>query len=346
MLFGSGQKMNLFATHPPLVQRIQKIDPSFHEGELKDLIRKIERQAGREAERQAKLATAEEKSAATGGGTIFDAGRFMEQIGNPQWERLLMAATVAASIPESVRSAAHSADWAPEVLFYTLLDSDPEIQEQQMLIIAQQMGSDSDTRVRGLLGAASELKPEQRLPLMEVALPSLKRHPPKFIHKVQKTVDALIHADGRVDVFEYLLARVVSRYLWESMNPQSVRNAGRKKLPGLETEAAMVIAILARHGHQNEEGTRRAFKRGMSQVTSGAVPALPATDDWIESLDDALAKLDKLRLADKEILVRSLIETVTADGNLVAAELELLRAVCAMLHVPVPIMPTVGSEPA
>ena len=34
----------------------------------------------------------------------------MEQIGNPDWERLLMAAALAASIPEAVKNAAHSAD--------------------------------------------------------------------------------------------------------------------------------------------------------------------------------------------------------------------------------------------
>ncbi len=339
MLFGSGQKMNLFATHPPLTERIQRIDPSFREEELETISRRIQRDESRQAKRQADLAAAEEKSRGSAGAEIFDAGRFMEQIGSPQWDRLLMATAVAASIPEAVKSAAHSADWAPEVLFYTLLDSNPELREQQMLIIAQRMGSDSDTRVRGLVGAADELKPEQRLPLVELALPLLKRHPPDFVQKVLETINELIHADGRVDVFEYLLARGVSQYLWESMNPQSVRNSGRKKLAGLVQEAVMVVAILARHGHQTEAGVQQAFDKGVSQFGFGTVPSMLATGDWIKSLDESLAKLDKLRMADKEILVRSLIETVTADGNLVAEELELLRAVCTMLHVPVPIIP-------
>jgi hypothetical protein len=347
MLFGSGQKMNLFATHPPLMERIQRVDPSFNEEELKTISRRIQRDADREAKRQAKLAEAEETSGRSGGAAIFDAGRFMEQIGNPQWERLLMAATMAASIPETVRTAAHSADWAPDVLFYTLLDNDPEIQEQQLLIITQRMGSDSDTRVRGLLGAADELRPEQRLPLMEVAMPSLKRHPPEFVQKVLETVNELIHADGRIDVFEYLLARVVAQYLWESVNPHSVRNAGRKSLKGLVPETAMVIAILARHGHPSDAEALQAYSKGMSGIKDSDIPPMPSTDDWIGSLDQALAGLDRLKLADKEILVRSLIETVTADGNLVPAELELLRAVCAMLHVPVPMIPSDASkEPA
>jgi hypothetical protein len=250
-----------------------------------------------------------------------------------------MAAAVAASIPESVKTAAHSADWAPEVLFYTLLDRNPEVQEQQLLIIAQQMGSDSEVRVRGLVGAEEELKPEQRLPLMEVALPSLKRHPPDFVQKVLETVNKLIHADGRVDVFEYLLARVVSKYLWEAMNPQAVRNSGRKSLSGLLPEAAMVVAILARHGHKSETAANKAFESGVNEFNTKKTIAFPSVDQWIETLDRSLEKLDRLKLSDKEILVRSLIVTVTSDGELVTEELELLRAVCALIHVPVPIIP-------
>jgi Zn-dependent protease with chaperone function len=344
MLFGSGQKMNLFATHPPLMERIQRVEPSFNEEELQTIARRILREEEREARKQAELAEAEAQKQQRGGGAIFDPARFMEQIGNPQWERLLMAAAVAASIPETVKTAAHSADWAPEVLFYSLLDSHPEVRDRQMLIIAQRMGNDSGVRVRGLIGAAESLRPEQRLPLMEVALPSLKRHPPEFVQKVLETVNELIHADGRVDVFEYLLARVVSQYLWEAMNPHNVRNAGRKSLQQMKVETASVLAILARHGHASGEQAEKAYRQGVDAMDLGGIAEMPATDDWIETLDRAIAGLDKLKMADKEILVRGLIETVTADGHLVSAELELLRAVCAMLHVPVPIIPANISE--
>ena len=72
---------------------------------------------------------------------------------------------------------------------------------------------------------------------------------------------------------------------------------------------------------------------------------MPDTAGWIESLDDALARLDDLRASDKQMLVRAMIETVTADGRLVAGELELMRAVCASLHVPVPMISDVADAP-
>jgi Zn-dependent protease with chaperone function len=337
MLFGPGQRAHLFATHPPLMERIRRIDPGFREDDLDVIAARIKRAEVLEAERAEEAA----ERRVEGAGGMFDAGRIMQDIGNPQWERLLLAAAIASSIPDSVRKAAHSADRAPEVLFYTVLDSDPEIRERQLLVIAQRMGADSEARVQGLLRAAPRLGAEQRLPLMELALPSLKRLPAEYVRRVMDTIQELIRSDGRIDVFEYLLAKVVSQYLWEAMNPHAVRTAGRKTLASLQGEAETVLAILAGHGDADRDAARRAFARGVERM-SGGPSEMPEIGDWIEALDAALKKLDGLRANGKEKLVRAMIDTVTADQRLVVRELELMRAVCAALHVP---MPVIGEGP-
>ena len=43
MLFGDGRKMSFFSTHPPLEDRIKKIDPGFQPEELGQLAAKIAR---------------------------------------------------------------------------------------------------------------------------------------------------------------------------------------------------------------------------------------------------------------------------------------------------------------
>ena len=55
-------------------------------------------------------------------------------------------------------------------------------------------------------------------------------------------------------------------------------------------------------------------------------------------LDSVLPRLDRLKPAEKERLVRALAKVVTHDGELVPAELELLRAACTMIHVPLPLL--------
>jgi Zn-dependent protease with chaperone function len=334
MLFGDGRKMMMFSTHPPLNERISRVDPGFQPEELDRLAARIQRdqlKAQKEVERQQREAVEPKEG-------MFDAGRIIDQIGNPDWDRMLMAAAISASIPDNIAEAAHSTEWAPEVLFYSLLDSDEQVREQQLLAVAQKMGADSELQVRSLIKAGGLVSAEQRLPLLEVAFPALKRRPPDFVTKVLNTVKALIDADGRVDVFEYLLARVISMHLWESHNPHRVRIAGNKMISSCRGEALGVLAILARHGQQEPGQAKAAFVAGLEALGMKTDTPFPDKNDWAAVLDAALPKLDRLTSSEKEKLVRAMVDVVLHDGQLAATEMELLRVCCDLIHVPLPLL--------
>lgn len=334
MLFGSGERTKMFSTHPPLNERIQRIDKSFKPDDLIQLSKKIQRQDQAEAE----LAAKQEQQRKPGVADMFNADSIVDQIGHPDFSRIMMAAALAASIPEQISQAAHSGQWATEVLFYCLIDKDSEIREQQLLVIAQNMGGDSEKRVRDLLKAAPELAREQRLPLLEIALPELKRRPPDHVAKVLSTVQALNDADGQIDVFEYLMAKIIAQHLWESMNPQSVKLSGKKSLKQVSDKALDVITVLATHGHHSAEQSNVAFQAGAKRLGVENLSPMPEVADWSIALDNALPALDKLKPADKEILVKALIDTVMADNELAVSEMELLRVVCSVIHVPLPMI--------
>lgn len=334
MLFGDGHKMMMFSTHPPINERISRVDPGFQPEELDRLAARIQRDELRARD----SAIREQKKEAEPKKGMFDAGNIIDQIGKPDWERMLMAASIAASIPENIAGAAHSTEWAPEVLFYSLLDSDEQVREEQLLVVAKKMGADSELQVRSLIQASGLVSAEQRLPLLEMAFPALKRRPPDFVTRVLDTVKALIDADGRVDVFEYLLARVISMYLWESHNPHKVRVAGNKTLVACRKEALQVLAVLARHGSPDASTCNAAFGAGLIALGLASDTLLPETDDWVLILDAALPKLDKLKSAEKEKLVAAMAEVVLHDERLDVTELELLRVTCDLIHVPLPLL--------
>lgn len=333
MLFGSGRKMSLLATHPPLEQRIGRVDPSFRPEDLKRLARDIQRERKREAEKREREQTAK----GTPGGGIFDARTLVDGIGSPDWERMLTAAAFAAAIPAVMDRAVHSAEWAPEVLFYTLLDDDPAIRQKQMLIVAEGMGAESESRLRRLLDEAGPVQPEQRLPLMELAFPTLRQRPSDFLHDVLSTIKSLVDADGETGVFEYLLARSVSEHIWASQDPARVKVSGKARLKNHLGEAESVLAILAARSGADADVALAAYREGQKWIDS-ADGAMPDVDDWVGALDRALPVLDRLSAEDKETLVRAMATVVMHDGRLLPAELELLRVVCDLIHVPLPLL--------
>lgn len=332
MLFGDGRKMMLFSTHPPLIERISRVDPGFQPEELDRLAATIQRdqmQARKDQERRE--ASRQEQSA-------FDTKNLIDGIGNPDWERLLMAAAVAASIPDNIAQAAHSTEWAPEVVLYSLLSADAEVREKQMLSVARKMGGKSESQLNALLKAGGPPVAEQRLPLLEIAFPALKRQPADSVIRVLDTAKSMIDADGRVDVFEYLLANLIKLHIWESQNPDRVQVAGNKSLSGCRDEALALLTVLAKSGSNTRTDSEAAFMAGVVAMGFDPEKRMQDVGHWMDVLDSVLPTLDGLRPNEKEKLIRAMVEVTTHDGRVIAAELELLRVCSALIHVPLPIL--------
>jgi Zn-dependent protease with chaperone function/uncharacterized tellurite resistance protein B-like protein len=336
MLFGAGQKLRMFATHPPILRRIQRIEPSFTRAELLEFGTRLRQKAQRDARAEQQRVEREAAAQAREGG--FDAGGIVQEIGNPGWDRVLLAAGIVASLPEAVGRAARSPEWATELLLTGLLDADPDLREQQLLKIAQELGADSERRVRQMLDVAAQVRPEQRLPLLELALPMIKQRSEQQQASLLKLIKWLIHSDGQVDVFEYLVARLITQYLWEAANPRRAGHTGRRGLSGLMPEAGVVLAVLAMHGQQEATAGEAAWQAGMKRLGREQPGDFRAPANWMESLDEALRKLDRLDPPGRKALVEAMIDTATYDQVVAAQEIELMRAVCAALHVPVPVL--------
>jgi hypothetical protein len=323
------------------MDRITAIDPAFHKDDLIVLAQRMKRQQQRQVEKAAR--EQQEQGRKPG---IFDAERIIDQIGNPDMQQILLAAALAESIPQAVSRTARQVESAPEALLYTVLHPDTDIREAQLLSIARQMGSDAELLVRNLVNAAGVLGPGQRLPLLEIALPSLHRQPPELLQALLRTVDLLINVDGHVDMFEYLLARIIRQYLWESVNPHKVRPAGKRSLRRLAPQVRQLLAIFAHHGHEEEGAAEQAYAAGLAVVLPGDNEPAPQVLPWVARLDEALSQLDQLAPEPKQQLVRAMLATTTHDQQLVVEELELMRAACAAIHVPIPALQGVaGVDP-
>lgn len=338
MLFARGLVQQLFATHPPLVQRIRAIEPGFDPAELKTIRERMQHhsEAKRAAQEEAAAAEARQRGP---GGLPLDPDTIIEQIGQPGLDQVLTAAFLAAAIPRTLERAAHSDEWAPEVVCYLLIDRDPEIRERQLLMVAETLGGESEAQVRTLLNTEPNLAPESRIPLLEIAFPALRRRPEAELAELLALIDRLSHADSRVDVFEYTLARLLEKQLTDARHPAQSHSTGRRRLADCSKEARDLLAILAQHGHrQDQAAAAAALTAGLQTLQIKADTVAEAGTDWPERLDTALDRLDELRPDDKQRLLRAMVATITHGSETVLTETELLRAVCASLHMPLPVL--------
>jgi Zn-dependent protease with chaperone function len=338
MLFAKGMGRQMFATHPPLEDRILALDPGFRKEELKVLAEQMDRHAQARLAEAEKAAAKEADSSAGPGGLSLNPEQLIDQIGNPDLQQILMAALLAGSMPSALERAAHSDEWAQEVICFLLLSPDEEIREQQLLLISKALGSQSERQVAMLWQEGQSLPRNQRLPLLEMAFPGLRRRPQREWISLLRLIDELIAADGRVDVFEYALGRLTANQIEVLLHPDRFRPGGSKTLSELDSEVLLVMGLLAAQGHPGDsEAAAAAFKAGMKDIAKPIPGSLPDLERWPERLDAALKRLDGLRLADKQTLVTGLAHCALHDRTVVDEELELLRVIAGLIHVPLPL---------
>jgi Zn-dependent protease with chaperone function len=348
MLFGDGVGYSsLTATHPPLVDRIKRIDPHFDPQLLTQLSLAERNFEGIDEDVEPPAASAllaGFSSAPLAAGPVKPVLRqhiqapapaqVLHDIANPGVDHVEYAVAMRQSLPPILTTAAHMRERAIDVVLALLVSRELE-PAGSLTEISQRLGAARAKGTEEMLIAARALHPAQRMPLAQLAMPALKRRPANELRLVIDTIDTLIHSDGQVDVFEYVLARLLRQQMRESMEPNQ-SGGGRAKLPAARAEALDLLAILAHHGHSDGLSAQHAFAAGVSVLFPGEAQAYAAPRDWIEQLDRALPVLDALLPAGKETLVLALATTVGHDGQVATAEAELLRLICTLLHCPLP----------
>jgi hypothetical protein len=245
------------------------------------------------------------------------------------------AAALHQALPTRLREAVQQPEPALAVVL-ALAASAAEPQPSQRRIIADAFGDDVHQAVQSFAGELAALPPMARLPLASLAFPALKQLPAARQQTLQNTLDAVVHADGRVDLNEYCLARLLRLQLREAQQPRRAPVDGTKKLPACRASVIMVCAVVAAGGCSDEAGARRAWLAAMQGVFPGeAIEWTPPPAAWQAPFERALDDLDGLLPIAKELVIQAVVAAISADDLVSVEEAELLRVVCASLHCPV-----------
>jgi len=332
----------LFASHPPILERIRTIEPSFDPAELERI-----RLAPMVSGAPPPLAPAALSQAQQ---LALLPLSIVATVGNPGAAQLTTAAQRRSDIPPNLRDAAHSPQDALAVVLAVVLSQDTLTRERQIahLHTRIKLAPNVFTRIEALASQSARLEPMLRLPLLEIAFPALRQRPPEQLRALVILVDELLHMDGQVSVLDYALARLLRVQLTETLMPRAGRpRQPTLKLHTLQSETQTLFTAMAQAGHDDAHSARAAFDAGMRQLLPMATPeyndktkeaersrTLPS--DWITTLDRALTRLDFLPPTIKQALIEALVLTVTHDRQVTLGEAELLRVVCASLHCPLP----------
>ena len=240
-----------------------------------------------------------------------------------------------AALPDTVREF-QSPGRAQAFVVALLLSKDPGVRQRQFALLAQQLSVANFAFVQQIAPVVDAIDPMLRLPALQQVFPSLRRVPVAQRQALAKLASQLIHADARIDAFEFSLAKLLETLLNDEMDARVPH--GSVSLEDAQEQVNVLFATLAQLGAQDEHSAQIAYEAGMTVVLPMRSPEYTALSDWPRQLSDALPRLEQLEPLAKKRLIDGLVKTITTDEVMTEAESELLRTVCALLHCPLPVL--------
>jgi Zn-dependent protease with chaperone function len=335
LLFASGVQ-RLFSTHPPLEERIREIDPSFQPGEFDAMRLRMNRERALTTEEAGKPQpdAAERLDSMLKGAIVLAPAMVAQMVGNPGTAQVRRAQELRVSLPAAITAAAGDAESARALFLGLALDSTEDARGRQLAFIEHEMGHEQRIAIEGLLPAIDSLEAAQRMPALLQAFPALHQLGRKERIDLLKCLNGLLIREGRVSIYAYALRKLAQVQLRDELQPGP--RAFDLSISSVAEDLQALFSVLALSGSEDETEARRAYEIGMSQLMPMQRPPFQRLAKWPQRLDLALNRIDRLVPAGKELLVQALVRTISHDLRMTVAESELLRAVCAAVHCPLP----------
>ncbi len=334
LLFAEGMP-RAFATHPPLIERIRELDPQFQPSEFEEVRRRLavtnpdpadDDRKRSEAARREEFLNAVVLAPATVAGLVA----------NPGTGHVLQAQAVLASLPPSFERAARQPGQAAALFIALAVDRDAEARGLQLGYLQHQLGAEFEAGVRTMLLEVDALSAVQRMPALLQVFAALNQLASSERVELLKCLNALMVRESHASAFGYALRKLAQVQLQDNLDPRR-RTAGYENAQGVRDELQILFSALAMQGSEDEEAVRRAYDAGIAVMLPGAIrPPFLKLGHWPPRLDQALTRVDRLQPEAKSRLVKALALTISADQRMTVPESELLRAICAVLHCPLP----------
>jgi uncharacterized tellurite resistance protein B-like protein len=243
------------------------------------------------------------------------------------------AQVIQAALPDALREF-QSPGRAQAFVLALLLSKEPPVRQRQFDLLGRSLSVGNFALIRQIAPVVDAIDPMLRLPALQQLFPLLRRVPVEQRRSLAHLASQLIHADARIDAFEFALAKLLETLLNDEMEARVPH--GTLSLEDVQDEVNVLFATLAQLGAQDEHSAQIAYEAGMTVVLPMRPPEYTPLSDWPRQLSNALPRLGQLNPTAKKTVIDGLVRTIASDEVMTEAESELLRTVCALLHCPLP----------
>jgi Zn-dependent protease with chaperone function len=322
---------NLLATHPPLDERLGALGSDWVAR-----ARTRARSAGQPD--VSPSASVPEGVAAFSGGS--DASSSVSERSGPATSSRVgtvseadvgYARSLLEAIPADLHKKLHNPVQA-ELALYALIISSSDSDPQSLLKSAGM--SEHLSALQPLSQQLSELGSRLRLPIIDLALPTLKGQPSAQRREILERLATLTRADQRTTLFEWALVALARQQLDD--HARRNRHTRFHRYRAVTGELQLAFSVMTWASGARDEQARALFRQASHGLLPEARTLLPLSQCSSQRLGQALDRLADLSPLLKGPVIDGLADLVLTDGKVQVSEAEMLRAMAALMECPLP----------
>ncbi len=334
----SGFMQSLSATHPPLAQRILRIDPQW-DGKFAssdDAEPPQDEKAPTKKATMTREQLAEKVTTIAVGAAMADVAHAIDQIGNPKPETIQHARTLISGLSTEVKEASREPYGARAVIYSLTFDPGQEVRGKQIAYLQGHADPDVFALTQKLLPQTDGLDIKHRLPIINIAIPALKQLSLDQYQAFRDNLVALIEMDSRVDLLEWSLQKILFSHLDGQFFKLAHTKTRYSHVGQLKKEIELVLSVMAYAGQQDQTEIEAAFSAATKTLEISGLQLIEKNEITLSNLDLALQKLDALKPLAKPQLLKACAASVVQDHTISPVEVELLRAFSDVIGCPMP----------
>jgi len=260
------------------------------------------------------------------------------QLGSPVPDHLLYATSVILGLPEVIRNESRDPVGARAVLLALLIDrKNPDVREKQLAYLLGHENNSVYLHTQKMFAVVSQLLPQIRLPLIELAIPALHTISPQQYELFRNSIQSLILADHRIDAFEFSLKQVVCHHLDQAFGLSKPAQVKFSTLDAIWQDSVDWLSYLSYIGFADPDNAGPVFQNALKSLDPARQAELtPAAGLGMERIETILEKLNASSPEIKGLLMKASLAAIQHDGVVTPEEAELLRAFASTLDCPIP----------
>lgn len=361
LFFSSAYKsfLSLFATHPPLEARISRVLPSWN-GRFTQYKREFENASGSSvysrgghssfsdpgAEPRERFSDGSADSHILGKKrrSNYD-GKPLEFTLEPTQDSSTLTQEVLPDVCgedvvfEKLKTIAHEPLGAVALVISALMDPDATKSAKQLVMIEQDqknwlLASIESKALLDQLSVASTASSQGRLELLEMAIPSLKQLSIKQYRSLREMMTKMVHADGHVALFEWVIYQLVSQYCDRHFGLSKAQKPKYRTIKQLLPIYEIVLSRVVHYGGGQEAAKLKAFNKACNVAGTYTIKLLPIKLCSQAKFTRAIHALGQAYPLLKPRLIKGLVRAAHSDEQVNDDERQVIRGIAAVMDCP------------